>query len=148
MKTIGMARIGKDAVVRYSADGKSIVNIAIAFNYGKKDGAGNQPTQWIDCAMFGERAEKLLPYLLKGTQHCFFLDNVHVEEYEKTGGGTGIKLAGVCTDITLGPKPSGTQAPAPRQPTDAQRATGTPPHRQQAARPAPNFSDMDSDIPF
>lgn len=145
MKTIGMARVGKDAVARYMTDGKCVVNIAIAFNYGKKDGAGNQPTQWIDCAMFGERAEKLAPYLLKGSQHCFFLDNVHIEEYEKTGGGTGIKLAGICTDITLGAKPSGTSAPTPRQPTDQQRATGTP----ASHRPAPNFSNMDDEnIPF
>lgn len=36
MKANGLARIGKDAEVRYTPGGAAVANVSLAFTYGKK----------------------------------------------------------------------------------------------------------------
>lgn len=152
MHLIGVARLGRDAEVRYLQDGTAVSNLSLAWNYGKKDGEGNRPTQWVDAALFGDRAEKLAQYLLKGTQVCVHLSDPRIEEYQKTGGGTGVKLVARVDHIEFvgGSQQQGQQRQqAPQQPR--QQA----PQREQQ-RPAPQqnygggggFADMDDSIPF
>lgn len=57
-------RIGSDAEKRSLQSGKAVVSFSVADQQGWGD---NKHTLWIKCAMFGERAEKLLPYLTKGS---------------------------------------------------------------------------------
>ena len=146
MKTIGMARLGKEAEMRYLNDGTPILNLALAVNYGKAGQDGNRPTQWIDAAMFGARAEKISPFMLKGTAHCFTLSDLHIETFAKRDGGEGHKLTARIDDVELGPRQTGAaqsaSAPAPRQ---------APPQRAPAPRAAPassGFDDMADDVPF
>jgi len=94
MFLIGLARLGRDCELRYTTDGKAVTNLALAFNYGMKDGNGNRPTQWVDASLFGDRAAKLAQYLTKGTQLELHLSDVHVETYQKNDGSTGSKLVG------------------------------------------------------
>jgi len=61
----------RDAELRQSASGMSILRLGVAVN----DRAKNQQTgEWedrpnfIDCVMFGTRAEKISQYLTKGTK--------------------------------------------------------------------------------
>lgn len=54
-------RIGKDAETRTTQGGETVTSFSVGCNVGR------DKTQWIDCAMFGDRGEKLAPYLLKGT---------------------------------------------------------------------------------
>ena len=146
MKHIGMARLGKEAEMRYLNDGTPVMNLALAVNYGKVGQDGNRPTQWIDAAMFGQRAEKLAPFMLKGSAHCFTLSDLHIETFTKRDGGEGSKLTARIDDVELGPRqtgsaPASAPAPAPRQ---------AQPQRAPAPRAAPassGFDDMD-DIPF
>lgn len=147
MKHIGMARLGKEAEMRYLNDGTPVMNLALAVNYGKVGQDGNRPTQWIDAAMFGQRAEKLAPFMLKGSAHCFTLSDLHIETFAKRDGGEGSKLTARIDDVELGPRqtgsaPASAPAPAPRQ---------AHPQRAPAPRAAPassGFNDMDDDIPF
>lgn len=142
MKTIGMARLGRDAEIRYTADGTAVATIAMAYNYGKAGQDGKRPTQWIDGALWGKRAEALAPYLLKGSNHCFTLDEIHVETYQKQDGTTATKLAARVLDVELGPRqesaePRPAPAPAPKPaPRQAQRSAGS------------GFDDLDDLIPF
>lgn len=152
MKMIGMARLGRDPELRFLPDGTPVLNMALAVNYGKKGQDGNRPTQWIEAAMFGQRAETLASLLAKGSAHCFTLSDVHVETYDKRdGSGQGVKLAARVDDVEFGPRQDGA-APAQQQ-----RTAAAPRHGHDAPRnsqPAPptrsnsGFADMDDDIPF
>ncbi len=145
MKTIGLARLGRDAEMRYTPAGDAVCNLSLAVNYGKKGDDGNRPTQWIDASLWGKAAEALCQYLVKGSVHCFELSDLHIETYNKADGSSGTKLAARVDSVELGPRVGGQDA-------------GSAPPRQAAApaarpaaskpKPAPNFSDMDDDIPF
>lgn len=155
MHLIGLARLGKDAELRFTNDGTPVANLALAYNWGRKDNEGKRPTQWVDASLWGERAQALQQWLVKGQQFNVHLSDVRIETYEKNGGGTGSKLVGRVDVIEFaGSRPEGQQsAPAPQQRSarneyaDAKGAAQPPANRPQP-RPAPNFSDMDDDIPF
>lgn len=142
MHLIGPARLGKDVELRYTPDGKAVANLALAFNYGKKGQDGKKPTQWIDAALFGDRAEKLAPYLLKGTQIDVHLADPHIETYTSRDGTTGSKLVAYVNHLELvGNAPqqqTGQQAPAPRP---------APQRQNPAPRQAP-AADDDFEVPF
>lgn len=153
----GLFRLGRDAELRYTPgnDSVPVVNMALAYNYGRKDAEGNRPTQWVDATLWGKLAEALAQYLVKGTQVYAVLTDVHIETYTKTGGGEGVRLAGRVNDIELagGRLESAQQQSQPRQQgassSDYQKATGGGSQRQAPAQRQPqNFDDLDSDIPF
>lgn len=140
---VGVFRIGKDAELR-ATDSGDVANLALAYNYGRKDREGNKPSQWIDASLWGKRAVALTEYLVKGQQVYCVIGDPHVETYEKRDGSTGTKLVGQIVEIELvGGKPQGSdrERPARREPEE----------RRPAARPAAKsggFDDMDDDIPF
>jgi single-strand DNA-binding protein len=101
MKTLGIARLGRTAEVRYPPSGDPVANLSLAFNFGKKDESGNRLTQWIEGSFWGTRAEALSPYLLQGNQIFVELDDVHMEEYQKKDGSIGSKLVGRVSNIEL-----------------------------------------------
>lgn len=147
MLMIGLARLGGDAELRYTPDGKPVVNLSLAYDYGRKAQDGKRPTQWVSASFWGERAEKLAPYLLKGNQIVAHCSDVHVETYEKKDGGEGVKLVARLADIELvaGQRDdSQTRAPQPQQkplPETYAKAAGKEDRKD-------HFSDIDSDIPF
>ena len=65
MKTITIAgRTGKDAVLRRTQNGDSVLGFSVATD----DGYGqNKRTMWFECSMWGKRGESLEQYLKKGT---------------------------------------------------------------------------------
>jgi single-strand DNA-binding protein len=136
----GLARLGRDAEVRFTQGGDPVTSLSLAFNYGRKGDDGKRPTQWVDGSLWGKRAEALAPYLLKGTLLAVTLDDVHIETYQAKSG-EGHKMVGSVTQVELAGGGAPAQAPAQRPAPAAQPS-------RQAARPAPNFSDMDDDIPF
>lgn len=141
MKAQGLARLGKDAEIRYLPNGDAVANLALAFSYGKKDESGKRPTQWVDATLWGKRAEALAQYLTKGTQVVAYLENVRIETYEGKNG-QGSKLVANVADLEL---IAGNSAQQPAKPA---------PRPAPAPAPKPSsgsgFSDMDdeSDIPF
>ena len=151
-KLSGIFRIGRDAEVRRLQSGEIVVNLALATNWGKKDQDGKRPTQWVEASFWGERAEKLAPYLLKGNQIGAYISDIHIETYEGKSG-PGHKLVGRVDDIELTDRKDGnqqqpSQAPAQQRNAYADQRGAPQPAQRQAARPASGFDDMDSDIPF
>ena len=57
-------RLGRDAELKTTTGGTKVLSFSIADDIGWGD---KKRTQWIACALFGERAEKLAQYLTKGT---------------------------------------------------------------------------------
>lgn len=139
----GLARVGRDVEIRYTQDGTPVAGVALAFNYGKKGSDGNKPTQWVEAAIWRQRAEALAPYLLKGTKVCVTVDDIHIETYQRQDGGSGVKLVGVISAIEFAGSP-------PQGQVQPQRQAAPPPQQRPAApqAPAANLADMDDDIPF
>ncbi len=139
MKANGLARIGKDAEVRFTPGGTPVANVSLAFTYGKKGDDGKRPTQWVDASLWGQRAEGMAPYLLKGKQIVAYLEDVTMQSYTKGDGTTNTKMVARLADLEFVADGS----------DSGQRAEPKPP-----TRPAPppsqgsGFDDMDDDIPF
>ena len=151
MKSIGLARLGRDAELRYTPDGTAVANLSLAVNYGQKGQDGNRPTQWIDASLWGKQAESLAQYMRKGSVHCFTLSDIHIETYQGQNG-QGHKLVARVDAVDLGPRADGAgagggqAAPAQRQAAPQQRQQA-PAQRQAAPAPA-NSGFEDDDIPF
>lgn len=138
---VGLFTLGRDAELRITSGGEQVASLALAYNYGRKGADGKTPSQWVDAALWGERAGKLIEYLTKGTQFFVQIDDLHVETYPKNDGTQGVKLVGRVGQIefTRGQR-TAAPAPAPRPPAAAPRPA--------PAKTGSGFDDMDSDIPF
>lgn len=140
-----IGRIGRDAELRYTPNGDAVINLALACDYGRKGEDGNRPTQWVDATLWGKQAEAMAPYLIKGQQVYFTMDDAHIETYAKTGGGEGFKLTGKIIVIKFAgspPQAASNQQQAPQQRQQPQR------QQQAAPQPKPDDSQYDPDIPF
>ena len=172
MKTIGLARLGKDVEVRFLPDGKAVANLSLAVNYGQKQDDGNRKTQWIEASLWGQQAEVLAPFLLRGTVHCFTLSDIHIETYQGQNG-EGHKLVARVDSVELGPRTDGgqqqaqqpqrqqqpqqRQAPQRQQPQQqgdyraVREGRAAPPPQPARQAPPPNnggFEDMADDVPW
>ncbi len=154
MKLIGLIRLGRDAEIRFANDGTPVATLAGAWNYGRKDADGKRPTQWADLSLWGDRAEKLAPFLTKGAQLLVHADDVHIETYQGRNG-EGHKLVGRVDSVEFAG--SREQSGGQQQPQQQrQAAPAAPQQRRPAPAPAPaqrsagasGFDDMDDDIPF
>lgn len=59
-----MGHLGADAEVRYTSDGRKVVTLRVAVNEKRK---GKEETIWYRVTIWGERYDKMLPYLTKGS---------------------------------------------------------------------------------
>ncbi len=152
MKIIGLARIGNDPVLRYTpGGGDPCLSLSLAWNYGKKDEAGNRQTQWCDVAIWGKRAQRLDGYLKKGQLIMVTLSDPRIEVYTRRDQSTGAKMVASFDDMEFTGKSDGdadqdqeqeSQQPAVAAPTPAPR-----PHRSSQQQPA-QANAFDDDIPF
>lgn len=81
-KIIGLFRLTRDAELKYTQDGKPILNMGLACSekFGEKE---NQ--LFIDATAFGKPAEILNQWAVeKGTQ-IFLSGKIHTESWEKDG---------------------------------------------------------------
>lgn len=123
MLLTGIARIGRDAELRYTPSGEKVINLTAAFSYGKKDAQGNRPAQWLDASLWGDRAEALKPHLLKGTAVSITIADPHIEVFTRKDNTRGEKLVGRIVDLEF----AGGRAAAPTStPTTAAPSTATP----------------------
>ena len=158
-KVIIVGNLGRDPETRYMPNGEAVTNIAVATTESWKDknsGEKKELTEWHRITFYRKLAEIAGQYLKKGSQIYIegrlqtrkWTDKENVERYtteiiadtmqmlgSRQGMGGG---AGGGADEEYGSAPPGRQG-APAASAAAPR---------QAARPAPNFSDMDDDIPF
>lgn len=131
---MGLMRLGRDAELKKTA-ADSVCNLALAYNYGQKGSDGKKPSQWVDAALWGKRAEALAEHLKKGTSVVVTLIDVHVRTFQKNDGTAGSALSGRVLDIEFAGRPTESAAPKPPPPKPA------PPPQQEGAF-------VDDDIPF
>ncbi|MRT30059.1 MULTISPECIES: single-stranded DNA-binding protein [Herbaspirillum] len=170
-KVIIVGNLGRDPETRYMPNGEAVTNIAVATTESWKDkntGEKKELTEWHRITFYRKLAEIAGQYLKKGSQIYVegrlqtrkWQDKEGVERYTTEiiadtmqmlggrqgagGGGGGMDEGGYGGGGGGGSYGGG----APRQSAGGGAAGGGAPRQQPAQRPAPNFSDMDDDIPF
>jgi single-strand DNA-binding protein len=118
--------LGKDAEVKYLANGDAICNFSVADSQGR-----DKPTIWWNCGLYGKRAESLSQYLLKG-QAVTVTGSVSEREWTSKDGERRKSMDVRVNDVAL---QGGRKNEEPRE------------ERQQAPKPAQIDLD-DSDLPF
>lgn len=129
-----VARIGRNAEVRQTGNGTSVAGFAAAVDVGFGD---HKQTLWLDCSLWGKRAEGgLIPLLTKG-QQVFVSGEIGTREFQKRDGSTGFAVTLKVAEIDLvggkgqdGGKPQGNQQSGQPQSYGNQQG-GYPPQGQQ-----------------
>ena len=130
--------IGRDAEVRQTPSGMSVLNVTVANNTGFGD---KQETLWVSVALWGKRAEGSLKDYLKKGQAVFVSGELSQREYQANDGTTKTSLELNANVIDLvGKKPDSQQST--QQPAQAQNNAP-----QQQAQPQAAVDDFD-DVPF
>ena len=159
--------LGRNAELRQTQTGKDVLSFSIADNQiGKQSNGEPLPPLWWNCQLWGERAVRLAPYLLKGCKVTVF-GRASMHTYQDKDGAPRTSLDINVQEIALqdsrqdGQQPMqqpqqqygqrqqtygdvkghGMKAPPP-QPRPADEAW------QAAAAPAPMGTLDDDDIPF
>lgn len=107
-------RIGKDAEVRHTSGGDAVCGFDVAVESKVK---GEKVTTWVRCSLWGERGEKLAPYLTKGSAVAV-AGEAGVEVYTPRGGEAKAQLRMRVNQVTLqggGQGETSRQAPKSRQ---------------------------------
>jgi single-strand DNA-binding protein len=144
MKHIGMATLGRDGELRRLPSGDAVLNLNLAVNYYDKTAENNRATQWVSATLWGQQAERLCEYMVKGSRHCFTLSDMHIEAREWEGK-TYHNLVARVDSVELGPRRDGEGDSSERP---ARAPAPAPAAQRPASKPATGFDDMDDDIPF
>lgn len=170
-KVIIVGNLGRDPETRYMPSGDAMTSITVATTDTWKDkatGEKKEQTEWHRISFFGKLAEIAGQYLKKGSQVYIegslrtrkYTDKDGVEKYatdiradtmqmlgsrQGMGGGAGAGggMGGGMDDGGYGSAP-----PARQNAGGGSGGSGGGGGSRPAPRPAPNFSDMDDDIPF
>ena len=155
----------RDAELRTTQNGFSVLGFTIAVNERKKNaqtGEWEQYPNYVDCSMFGTRAEKLAQYLLKGVK-VSITGRIHQDRWETNEGQKRSKLGVYVDELEFmasrnnngaqTPQAAQPVAPAPVAPqtpaTPIQAAQPVTPAQVAPAAPAPAQPSLyDADIPF
>ncbi len=81
--------VGRDAEVRVTPSGQSVMNFTVANNIGFGD---RQQTLWIRVALWGKRAEGQLQNYIKKGQQVFVSGELSQREYQTNDGMTKTSL--------------------------------------------------------
>lgn len=126
-----IGNISKDADLRYTPNGDAICNFSFALNSGYGD---KQITTWLNCSIWGKRAENLSPMLLKGTK-IGISGELTNRPYQAKDGTEKHSLEVRVNDVTLLGKKESVGTPLEEK------------HRAKVDTSSP-MTDIDSDIPF
>ena len=93
--------LGADAELRCTKGGSAVLtfSLAVTERMPNGDGTWGDRTGWVDCTMFGKRAESLAPYLRKGTKVAI-VGHLHQSAWQHEGQ-TRRKLEGRVDEIEL-----------------------------------------------
>ena len=155
-KVIIVGNLGRDPETRYMPNGEAVTNIAVATTEkwtDKASGDKKEVTEWHRITFYRKLAEIAGQYQKKGSQVYVegrlqtrkWTDKEGVERYTTEIIADTMQMLGSRQGMGGGSAPSMDEeygnAPAARQNSGGGAS-------RPASKPAPNFSDMDDDIPF
>lgn len=142
-----IGRLGADVEGRFMPNGDAVASFRIAVGWKSKDKEG---VEWISVVAFGKLGQICIDHLKKGSR-VFISGRFKTEKYTNKEGAEVYSTKIMADQMQMLDAKPADSSDTQRPPTDQQRATGAPASRMQQqapVRPAPNFSDMDDDIPF
>lgn len=140
-KAIIVGNLGRDPETRYMPNGEAVTNVAVATTDSWKDkntGEKKESTEWHRITFYRKLAEIAGQYLKKGSQ-VYIEGRLQTRKWQDKDGQDRYTTEIIADTMQmLGSR----QSSEPK----ADGYEETPAVRNQ--RPAPNFNDMDDDIPF
>lgn len=166
-RVVVSGNLTRDPELRATPGGTQVLGFGVAVNDRRRNqqtGEWEDYPNFIDCTMFGNRAEALSRILRKGMKVAIEGKLRYSSWEDKNGGGRRSKVEIIPDEVVLmSQNPNGQQAPqqyaphpAPQQPApqwNAQQAYQQAPQaaQQPAPQPAPAQQQLDvydEDIPF
>lgn len=138
-------RLTKDAELKATKSGASILNCGIAVNESRKNAQGewSDYANFFDFVMFGPRVNALSKYLQKGKK-VTLSGRLHQDTWEDAQGNNRSKVVIMVNDIELPPRETqGAGAAAPNRLINVQTTAPAP-----AAAPVQSAGIYDQEIPF
>jgi len=136
--------IGRDAEVRSTPSGQTVLNVTVANNVGFGD---RQQTVWLRVALWGKRAEGSFPSYLKKGQQVFVSGELTQREYQANDGTTRTSLEVNANIIDLvGGKRTEQNAPMQQPQQNYQQPAQQP--AQKAPQQGFGANDTYDDVPF
>ena len=131
--------VGRDAEVRATPSGQSLLSFTVANNIGFGD---RQQTLWVRVTLWGKRAEGSLQNYLKKGQQVFISGELTQREYQANDGTTktSLELNANIVDL-VGKRNDQGQQPQQASQQTAQSNTGP-------ATNSPSSLDDFDDVPF
>ncbi|BCG63008.1 MAG: single-strand DNA-binding protein [Methyloprofundus sp.] len=137
--------IGRDAEVRSTPNGQTVLSFTVANNIGFGD---RQKTLWVRVTLWGKRAEGSLQNYLKKGQQVFVSGELSQNEYQAQDGTTRTSLELNANIIDLlgkrndqnAPQQQAYQAPVQQQP--AQQQNYAPQQQQQQQQQDDGYDDV------
>ena len=141
-----LGHLGRDAEVRYTHNGTAVCNFPLGVNAGFGD---KQYTIWVDCSLFGQRAQGQLPtYLTKGSAVAVS-GEVDLGVWSKQDGSPGgaIRLNVGQLSFAGGGASQGGGQQQRQQPRNQGQQQAQYQGNPEQSDPEP-VTDFDDDIPF
>ncbi len=128
--------LGRDAEVRVTPSGQSVLNFTVANNIGFGE---RQQTLWLRVALWGKRAEGSLQNYLKKGQQVFVSGELTQREFQANDGTTktSLEINATIVDLVGKRNESGQQQSAQNYQQTASQSTNSP----------SSLDDFD-DVPF
>jgi len=139
MNTLTIAgHLGKDPETRFTTDGKKVINLLVATTVRK--GSQNETTIWWRVTFWGDRFDRMLPYLKKGSAVIVVGELMKADIYHNKEGKPQVSLEVTGEILRFSPfgksdkegagAPQGaskTEAPSASPFTDSSSKVGTQP---------------------
>lgn len=137
--------ITRDSELRHTTSGSAVLNFSVAVNsrHKNKDGEWVDRASFIDCVMFGPRAEALVQWLTRGT-HVVVAGELRQTSWEDEKGDKHSR-----TEVTVG----NVEFQSKSREQSVQPTQAAPQYAQQPVASAPQPAAQqqalyDEDIPF
>jgi single-strand DNA-binding protein len=135
--------VGRDAEVRTTPSGQTVLNVTVANNVGFGD---RQQTLWVRVALWGRRAEGQLQNYLKKGQQDFVSGELTQQEYQANDGTNRTSLELNANVIDLVGKRNDQGQGGQQMPQQNYQQGAPAPATQPSSGPA-KLDDFD-DVPF
>lgn len=139
-KVMLMGNMTRDPQLSYLPSQTPVVEFGLAINrrYKKQDGSQGEETCYVDCQMFGKRAETINKFFKKG-EPIFVEGRLKFDQWEKDGRKQS-KLRVFVENFEFLGRGGGSGGSSPIQ--------APPEYQDNGVADAPYGAGMDDDIPF
>lgn len=139
-----MGNLGADPETRFTPSGQKVTNLRVATTVRK---GGKEVTEWYRVTLWGDRFDKMLPYLKKGSSIIVVGELNKTEIYNDREGHPQVSLEITAEFLRFSPFGKGGEKPARDQQQENMQgkfahATTT------TSTSTSSFSDLDDGLPF